>query len=58
MGSERKNIIQEIIQLSYFMRGGLQYADGFELNKIERSTMQAFLDMRITTEAQRPNPNY
>lgn len=58
MQIRREELMDEVISLSYFMRGALPYVDAYSTSHIERSRIRAFLDERISTELQKTYPNY
>lgn len=53
MRKASKDILTSIIELVYFMRGGLQYHDAFRLTPYERETMGSFIDKRLEIEGKK-----
>lgn len=58
MNVERTRIITDLTALSYFMRGGLQYADAFDLTPVERSSIREFIESHLERESGKPAPQY
>lgn len=58
MKTEVRNILMECIDITYFMRGGIQYADLLQRTPNERELMKAYLDDRLDQERGRMHPNY
>lgn len=58
MSAERKRILQDIVQLVYFMRGAVQYKDMYEMTLVEREAVGDFIRSRLEVEAKRMNPQY
>ncbi|QDJ96473.1 hypothetical protein Xoosp13_287 [Xanthomonas phage Xoo-sp13] len=52
----RTKIVDEAWELSWFMRGGIQYEDVFETTFHERQRAYAFIEKRLKDEAAKP-PN-
>lgn len=52
------NIISNCIELTYFMRGAIQYDDMMALTPKERKLVAAFLDKRMEIEGKKKNPVY
>lgn len=48
-----RNLIQNAIHISYFMRGGIQYEDVLERTFFERSEMIEYINDRIKYESQK-----
>jgi len=55
---EVRDLVKTAISLSYFMRGGLQYHDAYDLTPVERDIMNDFVSDRIEQELKSPHPNY
>lgn len=55
---EVKEIINGAINIAYFMRGGMQYHDVYELTPVERDMISDFLRERIEKELKSPHPVY
>lgn len=51
-------IIEQIIQLVYFMRGGVQYHDAFFISPFERQKLFDFIEKRLKDESQKMMPIY
>ena len=51
-------IVRGIIELIYFMRGSLQYADAMMMSPYERSMALEFVNKRLESEAKKINPIY
>lgn len=51
-------VIRQLIQLTYFMRGGIQYHDTFSLSPFERQEMFNFIDERLEAESKKMMPIY
>lgn len=58
MRREVEAIMTEIQELSWFMRGSLQYHDGFDLIPWERRQMIDWLKDRLENEKGKMNPTY
>lgn len=55
---ERRLILENIIQLVYFMRGAIQYHDMLNMSQIERQAVAMFLEKRLDAEKEKMYPNY
>jgi len=44
---EISGIVNSVVELTWYMRGGLQYHDALNLTPGERDTMRAFIDRRM-----------
>lgn len=55
---EIEGLITEAIELTYFMRGSLQYEQALERNFAERQLFKKFISKRLEIEAKKPFPNY
>ena len=55
---EARNIISEIVQLVYFMRGSIQYHDMLQMTYGERDIVKSFIEKRLEDESDKPYPNY
>lgn len=51
-------IVDQIIQLVYFMRGSLQYHAAYSLSPFERQAMFNFIEERIESESKKMMPIY
>lgn len=50
----RTKIVDEAVELTYFMRGAIQYHDMFETTYHERQRMNAFIEKHLKNEAAKP----
>ncbi len=56
---ETITILNNIIQMTYFMRGGVSYDHAlYGMSYIERDTMNSFISKRLEQESKSPNPVY
>lgn len=58
LGDQVEKILYDITELTYFMRGGLQYNDALELTTIERQIFSKFLNKYLESEVKKTKPNY
>ena len=58
MNANVKRLVDTLIELTYFLRGGLQYRDALQLTFIERQQMLEFLERRLEVEAKKTYPQY
>lgn len=49
-----RGLLDEVIKITYFMRGALQYADAFELTLYEKQMISNFLNKRFKEESKKP----
>lgn len=57
--AEGKRIIENIIEISYFMRGSMKYEDILlRMSYAERDLTEQFLKKRLEGEAKKPHPVY
>lgn len=54
----REDLMDEVIDLSYFMRGALSYDSAYHMTYIERTRMKTFLHTRLEEESKKMYPNY
>ena len=54
MEMHTNSIIDACIEISFYMRGGVQYEDAFNLTPAERSRMVGFISKRIDNELKKP----
>lgn len=47
MRLEISGIVNSVVELSWYMRGGLQYHDALNLTPGERDIMRSFIDRRM-----------
>jgi len=50
----RTKIVDEAVELVYFMRGSIQYHDIYETTYHERQRVSAFIEKRLKDEASKP----
>ena len=55
---ESRNIIKEVLQLVYFMRGAVQYHDMLMMTYGERDLISDFIKERLEQESGKMNPTY
>lgn len=55
---EVKTLINELIELVYFMRGAISYDDMLHRTYVERQLVSEFLNTRLEAEGKKMNPNY
>ncbi len=53
-----KGILQEVIELVYFMRGSIQYDDMMYRTPGERGLISDFIEQRLKSESKKSNPIY
>lgn len=58
MSRERKRIIKSVIQLTYFMRGSIQYKDMLNMSLVERQEVSDFIEKRLEDESKKMYPIY
>lgn len=51
---ESEQILDNIINAVYFMRGSIDYFDFYELTYLERQKINKFLDKRMDNEMKKP----
>lgn len=51
-------LIDNVIQMAYFMRGGATYGEIMNMTPGERDRVSTFLDRRLEAEKKNPNPVY
>jgi len=56
-GSSAK-LIENVIELVYFMRGSIQYDDMMYRTPGERDLISDFIERRLKVESKREHPNY
>lgn len=52
------NLFDEIIALTYFMRGAIQYEDMFNCTFYERRRIEQFIENRLKIEGKKTFPVY
>lgn len=55
---EATQIVDSIIELTYFMRGAIQYDTMFEMTFFERQRVESFIKKRLDQEKKNPSPVY
>ncbi len=50
----RTRIVDEAVELTYWMRGGIQYPDMFETTYHERQRIGKFIEKRLKEEGAKP----
>lgn len=55
---ESENIVNSVISLCYFMRGGISYDDLMFRTPGERDLISRFIDSRLESESNKINPVY
>lgn len=51
-------ILKSLVQISYFMRGAVQYEDMFNRSYAERQIFEDFIKDRLESESKKQNPTY
>lgn len=51
----RTKIVDEAIELTYFMRGAVQYFDMLEMTYAERQRFSSFIEKRLKDEGAKPH---
>jgi hypothetical protein len=54
MQMQSNAIIDTCIEIAFYMRGGIQYEDAFNLTPAERSRIINFISKRIENEMKKP----
>jgi hypothetical protein len=55
LSKETSGIIEEVIELTYYMRGSIQYSDMMMLSVPERTAVNDFIDKRFEAELKKPS---
>lgn len=55
---EVQNIVDNVIELSYFMRGAIPYEEMLRRTYGERERIGSFIEKRLKKESQKPYPQY
>jgi hypothetical protein len=55
---QSEQILASCIELSYFMRGSIQYRDFMDITPLERKLIGSFLEKRMEVEGKRVHPVY
>lgn len=58
MESDRRAMIEGLIQLVYFMRGAIQYETIKNMTYVERQSVATFIEKRLESEAKKMYPIY
>lgn len=58
LGEQASNIVKHIIELVYFMRGGVTYEEMMNRTPGERHLIEEFINKRLEIEKKNPNPTY
>lgn len=58
MQGERRRLLEDVIQLVYFMRGSIQYKDMMNMTMVERQAVSEFIEKRLELEAKKMYPVY
>lgn len=56
--AETKNILDEVVNLTWYMRGGIQYQDMMMITVNERGIIQEFIENRMESIKGHMNPVY
>lgn len=55
---DARALIDSIISLAYFMRGGITYSELMNMTSGVRDRVESFIKSRLEQEAKNPNPVY
>lgn len=55
---EAQMIIDDVIRLSYFMRGAIPYEQMMHRTYLERQRVDSFISRHLKNESQKPYPQY
>lgn len=55
---EAENIIRDLVEITWFMRGGIQYFDAYELVPQERDAIKDFIKENLENQKKSPNPQF
>jgi len=59
LNNDVKNLLDSIVQLTYFMRGGMKYDHIlYGMSYVEREIALDYVTKRLETEMKSPHPNY
>jgi hypothetical protein len=58
MQGDRRRLLEEVIQLVYFMRGAIQYRDMMNMTMVERQAVSEFIEKRLELESKKMYPIY
>lgn len=58
MNKERRRLLEDVIQLVYFMRGAIQYTNMLDMTYVERQAVGDFISKRLEEEAKKMYPTY
>lgn len=51
-------LLKELVELAYFMRGSISYDSLMDKTFVERQQISEFLSNRLESESQKMSPNY
>lgn len=54
LSKETSGLIEQIVELTYYMRGSIQYRDMLHLSVPERVAVAEFINSRLEVELQKP----
>lgn len=57
LSRETSQIIEQIVELTYFMRGSIQYNDMLHMSVPERTAVHDFISKRLEIELKKPSPH-
>ena len=55
---DARDLIDSIIQLAYFMRGGITFSELMNITSGVRDRIENFIKQRLESESKGPRPNY
>jgi len=55
---EAEMVVDDVIELTYFMRGAISYEEMLRRTYGERSRIAGFIERRLKQEAKKPYPVY
>lgn len=55
---EAKELIKAIVQLCWFMRGGISYHDMLKMSYAEREVVREWIEEYLKTQEKNPHPIY
>jgi hypothetical protein len=58
MQGDRRKMLEDVIQLVYFMRGSIQYRDMMNMTLVERQAVAEFIEKRLELEGKKMYPVY
>lgn len=54
MAAHRNMVVDVCMEIAFYMRGGIQYEDAFDLTPAERTRFVGFISKRIEGEMKKP----